>query len=79
MANTKNYIDQGGENTVIGGTLKIVTGGKIVPNSGTQAATIATQTGAAGANPTQAEYATLIAAFNALATACINVGIISAT
>lgn len=79
MANCKNYRDQGGDRTVIGGDLQVLTGGKILPNSGTQAATIATQTGAAGANPTQAEYATLIAAFNALATACKNVGIIAAS
>ena len=79
MPNCKNYKDSGGDKTVIGGTLQVVTGGKIVPNSGTQAALIATMTGAGGANPTQAEYATLVAAFNALVTACINVGIISGT
>jgi len=59
-----------------GGEIKVVSGGKITAN-GTQAATIAVQTGAAGANPTQAEYAVLVAAFNALVTACKNVGIIA--
>jgi hypothetical protein len=30
MSNVKNYTEQGGEKTVIGGELKIVTGGKLL-------------------------------------------------
>ena len=30
MSNVKNYTEQGGEKTVIGGTLEIVAGGKVV-------------------------------------------------
>lgn len=59
-----------------GGLINVETGGKMTAN-GVQAVTIATQTGAAGATPTQAEYAVLVAAFNALVTACKNVGIIA--
>lgn len=73
--NSDNY-GEGPNVDVIGGELKILVGGKITAN-GIQAATIATQTGAVGANPTQAEYAILIAAFNALVTACKDVGIIA--
>lgn len=39
--NTANYTEQGGAVDVIGGSLRIATGGQITPNSGTQAAAIA--------------------------------------
>lgn len=43
----KVYRKQGGDQFVVasGGTIKVETGGKIVPNSGTQAAHIANATG----------------------------------
>lgn len=40
MSNVKNYIEQGGEKTVIGGELNIASGGKITKD-GTQAKHIA--------------------------------------
>jgi hypothetical protein len=40
MYNTKNYTEQGGDKSVVGGELEIKTGGKITAN-GTQAAAIA--------------------------------------
>lgn len=40
MSNVKNYIEQGGEKTVIGGELNIASGGKI-SKDGTQADHIA--------------------------------------
>lgn len=46
--NTLNRTEQGGAVTVIGGTLKIATGGAIVPNSGTQASAIADLTDNSG-------------------------------
>lgn len=41
MSNVPNYVEQGGERTVIGGELRIVTGGVITPNSGEQPEAIA--------------------------------------
>ena len=35
MANTSNYMEQGGDKWVIGGELNFVTGATITPNSGT--------------------------------------------
>lgn len=55
---TKNYFDEGGDKTVIGGELNIVTGGKITAN-GVQADAIT--------NPTDLATAlTAIASLNAL-------------
>lgn len=39
--NSSNYKEQGGALSVIGGELRIITGGKITPNSGTQASHVA--------------------------------------
>jgi len=61
---TKNYEDQGGNRTVIGGELNVVTGGKITAN-GVQAPSISLPT----------DLATNIAATNAIITALKNVGI----
>jgi hypothetical protein len=77
--NTNNYQEQGGKTWIVGGTLKIAATGSIVPSTGTIAAHIPAATGAAGANPTQAEYAALVAAFNALVTACQGAGILAAS
>lgn len=67
MANVKNYTEQGGENTIIGGNLKIATGGKFYfgTTEFKQSEAVAV---AAGANPTKAE-------FDALITALKNAGI----
>lgn len=62
--NAKNYTEQGGERTVIGGELKIVTGGKILNNSG--ALLIANQAASVEAtNPTVAEFNALLAKLKA--------------
>lgn len=53
--NTKNYTEQGGEKTVIGGTLEIKEGAKV---TGLQAAN--------QANSTATDVAGLLADFNAL-------------
>lgn len=68
MANVKNYKEQGGEVQVIGGELKIATGGKVTAN-GTQANHIVDITGSA----TGAEIATAV---NAILLALENVGIL---
>lgn len=44
-----------------------------------QAAFVATVAGAAGANPTQAEYAVAVAALNAIKTAMVNAGLMKAS
>lgn len=69
----KVYRTSGGDSMVVasGGTIKMETGAKFVPNSGTQAANIATFT-ATGT------FSTGIAAkINSLITACKNVGILA--
>jgi hypothetical protein len=57
--NTKNYTEQGGETTVIGGVLQIAEGGKIQDKDG--AALIANQ-----ADSTATDAAGLVTDFNAL-------------
>lgn len=52
---------------------------RMLNRHGLQAAAITDATGAAGANPTQAEYAALVAKFNALLTACRGVGLIASS
>jgi hypothetical protein len=52
---------------------------KQLDRNGLQAAAVSDATGAAGANPTQAEYAALVAKFNALLAACRGVGIIASS
>lgn len=69
----KVYRAQGGEQLVVasGGSVKMETGGKILPNSGTQAATMT-------AIATTGTFATGIAAkINAMRVALINVGILA--
>lgn len=69
--NTKNYEQQGGEITVIGGEIKIETTGKITAN-GTQAATIADIT-------TSATGTQISVAVNAIIAALKGAGIIAKT
>jgi len=80
----KVYRKQGGNELVVasGGQIKIETGGKVVPNSGTQAASItdapAGGTGAtAGAYDTAANRDAMIVSLNALIAACRGAGIIA--
>ena len=60
MSNVKNYTDQGGETTVIGGTLDIATGGKLTI-AGTELKPAATQ-----ADSVASTIAGLVVDFNAL-------------
>ena len=60
MSNVKNYTDQGGEKTVIGGTLEIATGGKLT-FADTELKPAATQD-----NSTAETVADLVTDFNAL-------------
>ena len=60
MSNVKNYTEQGGEKTVIGGTLEIATGGKLT-FAGTEIKPAETQ-----ADSTAATVADLVTDFNAL-------------
>jgi len=70
----KVYRTAGGDSQVIasGGTIKVETGGKLVPNSGTQAATIAAVSSATIAWTTAEK-----AKFNSLLAACKGVGIVA--
>jgi hypothetical protein len=62
--NTKNYTEQGGEVTVIGGVLKIAAGGKIVNDAG--ALLIENQAASVEASyPTVTEFNALIAKLKA--------------
>jgi len=74
---TKVYMKQGGDSMIVasGGAVKIETGGAIVPNSGTQASTIADFTVTAvltgvdtGTDMTTAQAATIVADFGSVAT-----------
>ena len=76
MYNTLNYTKQGGAKIVIGGEIEIAAGAKITAE-GTQAATIADASAAAGAAPTKAEYDALVTKFNAVLAALEGVGILA--
>ena len=60
MSNVKNYTEQGGEKTVIGGSLDIVEGGKLLFN-GVEAKPAVNQ-----ADSTAADVASLVTDFNTL-------------
>ena len=60
MSNVKNYTEQGGEKTVIDGSLDIVESGKLLFN-GTEAKPAVNQ-----ADSTAADVASLVTDFNAL-------------
>ena len=68
MSNVKNYIEQGGEKTVIGGELNVAAGGKI-SKAGTQANHIAD----IGNEATGTQIATAV---NAILAALEGVGIL---
>lgn len=58
------YMAQGGAQLVVksGGSIKVETGGKIVPNSGTQASHIANATGGSYTTGFEANYNLVLAA-----------------
>lgn len=69
----KVYRAQGGEQMVVasGGSIKMETGAKLLPNSGTQAANVASIT-------TTGTFSTGICAkINAIRTALVNVGVLA--
>lgn len=67
------YMKQGGAQFVVanGGSIKMETGGSILPNSGTKASNVATFTSSANMSAAQ------VAKLNAIVTALINVGILA--
>lgn len=60
MSNVKNYTEQGGDTTVVGGTLEVATGGKLT-FAGTELKPAAAQ-----ADSVASTIAGLVADFNAL-------------
>lgn len=60
MSNVKNYTEQGGEKTIIGGTLEISEGGKLT-FAGTEVSPAENQ-----ANSTAVDAAGLVSDFNSL-------------
>ncbi len=88
--NTKVYMEQGGDRQVVksGGEIKILTGGKIVPNSGTQAVNIADAVVATGlannADVTtlvtlKTEHDALVTKLNAIIAALEDAGILASS
>lgn len=78
----KVYRKQGGDVLAVGsgGTIQILTGGKIVPNSGTQAAHIANATAIdGGESPTEAEHNALVTKLNSVLAALRGAGIIASS
>lgn len=73
MSNVKNYTVQGGEKTVVGGTLDVVTGGKLTFN-GTELKPAAFQ-----ANSVASTVAGLVTDFNALLAKLIAAGLMAGT
>ncbi|MDW7659343.1 MAG: Head fiber protein [Bacillota bacterium] len=71
MSNVKNYTEQGGDTTVIGGTLDIATGGKLTI-AGTQLKPAAFQ-----ANSEATTIAGLVTDFNALLAKLIAAGLMA--
>ncbi len=72
MSNVKNYTEQGGERTVIGGELEIASGGKLT-FAGAELKLAAYQ-----ANSTAADVAGLVTDFNALLAKLKAAGIMAA-
>jgi len=73
---------QGGDSLVVesGGAIQVMTGGKILPNSGTQAAHIADATAITGGEaPTEAEHNALAAKVNSILAAMRGVGILASS
>jgi hypothetical protein len=78
----KVYREQGGDNLVVasGGTIQVLTGGKIVPNSGTQASHIADASAASGGDsPTEAEHNSVVTKLNSVLAALRGAGILASS
>lgn len=78
----KVYRAQGGDNLVVasGGSIQVLTGGKILPNGGTQATAIADATALTGGeSPTEAEHNTIITKLNSVLAALRGAGIIASS
>jgi len=78
----KVYREQGGDKLVVdsGGSIQVKTGGKILPNSGTQAAHIADATAITGGeSPTEAEHNALVTKLNSVLAALRGAGIIASS
>lgn len=73
MSNVKNYTDQGGDTTVIGGILDIVTGGKLA-FAGTEMKPAVAQ-----ADSVASTIAGLVVDFNALLAKLRAAGLVSTT
>ncbi len=71
MSNVKNYTEQGGDQSVIGGTLDIVSGGKLT-FAGTELKPVAFQ-----ANSEATTIAGLVADFNSLLAKLIAAGLMA--
>ncbi len=82
MTNTSKIYNNTGETLVVesGGSIQIKTGGKIVPNSGTQATAITDATAITGGEaPTEAEHNALLAKVNSILAALRGAGIIASS
>lgn len=71
MSNVKNYTEQGGEKTVIGGTLDIASGGKLTFND------VELKPAANQADSTVSDVADLVTDFNALLAKLIAAGLMA--
>lgn len=79
MSNVVNFKEQGGAVTVIGGELRIASGGTITA-AGTQAGAIANLTAITGGeSPTEAEHNAVRTAVNSILAALRGAGIIAAS
>lgn len=77
--NTSNYEAQGGDLLVIGGELRIASGGTITA-AGTQASTIADATAITGGeSPTEAEHNAALTKINSILAALRGAGIIASS
>lgn len=80
MPNTSKVYNNDGNTQVVdnGGKIQILTGGQIVPNSGTQASAITDGTAITGGeSPTEAEHNAVITKLNSVLAALRGVGIIA--
>ena len=81
MSNTKNYLEQGGERWVIGGTLEMSDGTHIILGAETLKAILdaklTAQTAALQADSTASDVAGLVTDFNALLAKLIAAGLMA--
>jgi hypothetical protein len=82
MSNAKVHKPQNGDQLVVesGGSIQVKTGGKMLPNSGTQAVHIADGTAITGGEaPTEAEHNALMTKVNGILAALRGVGILASS